>query len=93
VVRVENRGELIKHLASSGIGTGIHYPIPLHLQSAYTALGYKRGDFPIAEMVAAQVLSLPMYPQLQEEQQRRVVRELTRFTSTEVPSLMESKIA
>jgi dTDP-4-amino-4,6-dideoxygalactose transaminase len=93
VVRVENRDELIKHLASAGIGTGIHYPIPLHLQNAYTALGYRRGDFPIAEKVAAEVLSLPMYPHLREDQQSRVVRELTKFVSAEGQSLMEPKIA
>jgi dTDP-4-amino-4,6-dideoxygalactose transaminase len=93
VVRVENRDELMKHLASAGIGTGIHYPIPLHLQNAYTALGYKRGDFPIAEKVAAEALSLPMYPHLRGDQQSRVVRELTKFVSAEVQSLMEPKIA
>jgi dTDP-4-amino-4,6-dideoxygalactose transaminase len=93
VVRVENRDELIKHLASAGIGTGIHYPIPLHLQNAYTALGYRRGDFPIAEKVAAEVLSLPMYPHLREDQQSRVVSELTKFVSAEGQSLMEPKIA
>jgi dTDP-4-amino-4,6-dideoxygalactose transaminase len=93
VVRVENRDELIKHLASAGIGTGIHYPIPLHLQNAYTALGYKRGDIPVAEMVAAEVLSLPMYPHLRGDQQNRVVRELTKFVSAEGQSLMEPKVA
>ena len=93
VVRVENRDEALKHLASVGIGTGIHYPIPLHLQNAYRALGYKRGDFPVAEKVAAKVLSLPMYPHLQEEQQTRVVRELTKFVRAEGQLRMEPKIA
>jgi len=93
VVRVENRDELIKQLASTGIGTGIHYPIPLHLQNAYVGLGYKTGDFPITEKVAAEILSLPMYPHLRGDQQSGVVRELTKSVVTEGPSLMEPKIA
>ncbi len=93
VVRVENRDEVMKHLASIGIGTGIHYPIPLHLQNAYRALGYKRGDFPIGEKVAAEILSLPMYPHLREDQQSRVVRELTKFVSAEGQLRLEPKIA
>ncbi len=92
VVRVENRDELVKHLASADIGTGIHYPIPLHLQNAYAALGHKRGDFPIAEKAAAEVLSLPMYPHLRGDQQNRIVRELAQFLP-EGQSLMERKIA
>jgi dTDP-4-amino-4,6-dideoxygalactose transaminase len=73
VVRVEKRDEFMKQLGSAGIGTGIHYPIPLHLQKAYQALGYQKGDFPIAERVAAEIVSLPMYPQLSIDQQRTVV--------------------
>jgi dTDP-4-amino-4,6-dideoxygalactose transaminase len=92
VVRVENREELIKHLALAGIGTGIHYPIPLHLQNAYTALGYKTGDFPIAEKAAAEVLSLPMYPHLRGDQQNRVIRELAKFAWAEGQSLLEPEI-
>ncbi len=93
VVRVETRDELIKQFASAGIGTGIHYPIPLHLQSAYTALRYKRGDFPIAEKVAEEILSLPMHPHLQGDQQSRVVTELTKLVSAEVQSLSAPEIA
>jgi len=88
VVRVKNREELMKHFSSIGIGTGIHYPIPLHLQNAYTALGHKKGDFPIAEQVAAEVLSLPMYPQLRGDQQVRVVSELRKFLAVEMQSLL-----
>ena len=58
VVRVQDREAVQKHLADAGIGTGIHYPIPLHLQKAYQRLGYKNGDFPITERVAAQIVSL-----------------------------------
>jgi len=88
VVRVKSREGLMKHFSSVGIGTGIHYPIPLHLQSAYAALGHKKGDFPIAEQAAAEVLSLPMYPQLRREQQVRVVSELKKFLAVEMQSLL-----
>ena len=73
VVRVGNRERLQRDLTAEGIGTGIHYPVPLHLVKAYAALGFRPGDFPVAEQAAAQVLSLPMFPELSPEQQRRVV--------------------
>ena len=57
----------------AGIGTGIHYPIPLHLQKAYHALGYREGDFPVTERAAAEILSLPMYPELGRAEQEFVV--------------------
>jgi dTDP-4-amino-4,6-dideoxygalactose transaminase len=72
VVRVADRERLKDFLAKAGIGTGIHYPIPLHLQNAYASFHYKKGDFPITERVAAEILSLPMYPELTEEMQSRV---------------------
>jgi len=93
VVRVEDRDEAIRHLASAGVGTGIHYPIPLHLQKAYANLGYKKGDFPIAEMVASKALSLPLYPHLRRDQQSRVVSELHNFVFIEGRSFAESKSA
>ncbi len=73
VVRVQDREALQSHLAEAGIGTGIHYPIPLHLQMAYQDLGYKPGDFPVTERVAAEIVSLPMFPQLTCNQQDEVV--------------------
>jgi dTDP-4-amino-4,6-dideoxygalactose transaminase len=73
VVRVQNRDELQHDLTQAGIDTGVHYPTPLHLQKAYAWLGYVPGDFPAAERAAAEVLSLPMYPQLTCEQQDRVI--------------------
>jgi dTDP-4-amino-4,6-dideoxygalactose transaminase len=82
VVRVENRSELMKHLGSVGIGTGIHYPIPLHLQKAYVMLGYAKGDFPVTERVAEEIVSLPMFPGLQADQQRRIVSEVMNLVST-----------
>jgi dTDP-4-amino-4,6-dideoxygalactose transaminase len=77
VVRVEKRDLLQKNLAEAGIGTGIHYPIPLHFQPAYRHLGYHRGDFPVAETAASEILSLPMYPQLDLERQRLVAANLS----------------
>jgi dTDP-4-amino-4,6-dideoxygalactose transaminase len=71
-VRVKDRDALQARLADAGIGTGIHYPIPLHLQKAYQHLGYKDGDFPVAERVAREILSFPMFPQLSYQQQDQV---------------------
>jgi len=82
VVRTEDREGLMEHLKNAGVGTGIHYPIPLHLQKAYAALNYRLGDFPITEKVAEQIVSLPMFPQLNAEQQRRVVEEIKHFMAT-----------
>jgi dTDP-4-amino-4,6-dideoxygalactose transaminase len=73
VVRVQDREAFQAHLAEAGIGTGIHYPIPLHLQKAYVNLGYKTGDFPVTERVAREIVSLPMFPQLTQSQQDEVV--------------------
>ena len=84
VVRVQDREALQSHLAEAGIGTGIHYPIPLHLQNAYQHLGYKKGDFPITECVAAEIVSLPMYPQLTDNQQDAVARKVKQFLSMKV---------
>lgn len=72
VIRVEDRDDLIAKLAAENIGTGIHYPIPLHLQKAYGHLGYKEGCFPVSERLAKEIVSLPMYPTLTEAQQSRV---------------------
>jgi dTDP-4-amino-4,6-dideoxygalactose transaminase len=82
VVRVQGRDQLQKYLAEAKIGTGIHYPIPLHLQKAYRGLDFKEGDFPISEKVAREILSLPMYPALQHEQQIRITERVLHFVST-----------
>lgn len=79
VVRVDDREQFQAHLSAVGIGTGIHYPIPLHLQKAYAYLGYKVGDFPVAEHLAKSVVSLPMSPTLTEVQQLHVVRSAIEF--------------
>ncbi len=81
VVRTGERDELQKHLTECGIGTGIHYPIPVHLQKPYRAMGFNEGDFPATEKAAAEILSLPMYPGLSAAQQDRVVSEIARFES------------
>lgn len=81
VVRTASRAGLANHLKEVGIGTGIHYPIPLHLQKAYASLNYKAGDFPVAEEVASEIISLPMFPQLTALQQSRVAEEITRYIS------------
>ncbi|HUQ31829.1 MAG TPA: DegT/DnrJ/EryC1/StrS family aminotransferase [Pyrinomonadaceae bacterium] len=72
VVQAEARDGLQRTLSASGVQTGIHYPIPIHLQPAYSFLGHKRGDFPEAERQAGRVLSLPMFPELTDEELVRV---------------------
>lgn len=79
VVRHPQRDELKKHLDSNGIGCALHYPLPLHLQKCYASLGYGLGDFPIAEKAARECLSLPIYPELTDEQIRRVVTTIKNF--------------
>ena len=81
VIRTDDREGLMDHLKKAGIGTGIHYPIPLHLQKAYATMQYSVGDFPVTEKAAAEIVSLPMFPQLKAEQQARVVEEIVAFTS------------
>ena len=79
VVQTEARDALQKHLAAAGVQTGIHYPVPIHLQPAYAALGHRAGDFPMAERQAARVLSLPMFAELTGEQIERVVGAVRAF--------------
>jgi dTDP-4-amino-4,6-dideoxygalactose transaminase len=86
VIRTEERQGMMVHLKNAGIDTGIHYPIPLHLQKAYHSLGYLFGDFPVCERVAAQIVSLPMFPQLTSQQQTRIVEESLRFLAVPVLS-------
>ena len=80
VVRAENREAFMAHMKEAGIGTAIHYPIPLHLQKAYASVKYREGDFPVAEKLSAEIVSLPMFPQLTSEQMTRVVEEIQGFT-------------
>ncbi len=79
-VRVKNRKEVMEKLAEKGIRTLIHYPIPIHLQEVYKDLGYRKGDFPVSERCCEEILSLPMYPELSEEEIRYVVEEMSKVT-------------
>lgn len=79
VVRSSRRDELQKHLNENGIGTLIHYPIPPHLQEAYKSLGYQKGDFPIAEIIAETCLSLPLWPGMTEEMIQYISGQISDF--------------
>ena len=79
VIRSKKRDELQEYLKSKGIGTLIHYPLPIHLQEAYKHLGYKKGDFPIAEKIANEVLSLPMWLDLSEEFIKYIINSIKEF--------------
>lgn len=78
-LRAERREALRAHLAEAGVGCGVYYPLPLHLQQCFAAFGYRAGDLPQAEAASAEALSLPMYPELPEEQRARVIDAVTRF--------------
>jgi dTDP-4-amino-4,6-dideoxygalactose transaminase len=79
VIRTHDRDGLISYLKSVDIGTGIHYPIPLHLQKAYASLNYVPGDFPATERAASEIVSLPMFPHLTVKQQTKVAEEVRKF--------------
>jgi dTDP-4-amino-4,6-dideoxygalactose transaminase len=93
VVRTEDRDGMMNHLKKAGIGTGIHYPIPLHRQKAYASLQYRLRDFPVAEKAAAEIVSLPMFPHLTAAQQARVVDEIFNFTSSSTRKPAEAEVA
>ncbi len=80
-LRVQSRDRLQKHLTDNGIPTAIHYPMPLHLQEAFSYLGYKQGDFPESEKASSDVISLPIYPELIDEQRSAVVAAIKSFNS------------
>jgi dTDP-4-amino-4,6-dideoxygalactose transaminase len=79
VIRTNDREGMMSHLNKAGIGTGIHYPIPLHMQKAYASLNYRLGDFPVSSRIAREIVSLPMFPQLTAAQQARVAEEVLAF--------------
>ncbi len=75
-IRVKNREKIIKHLNKKGIPTAVHYPTPLHLQECFRYLGYKEGDFEVAEQISKEIMSLPMSPFLSKNDQDSIVKEL-----------------
>jgi dTDP-4-amino-4,6-dideoxygalactose transaminase len=81
VIRIRERDGLRDFLSERGCATGLHYPVPLHQQKAYVHLGYKKGDFPVAEKVATEILSLPMFPELTRSQLERVAEGVIEFVS------------
>jgi len=93
VIRTELRDAMAADLKGKGIGTGIHYPVPLQHQKAYAWLQYQAGDFPVCDEVSNKILSLPMYPQLTSEQQARVVREVLHFAQIQVFQPVASEFA
>ena len=78
-LRVPQRDRLREHLSGHGIGSEVYYPVPLHLQRCFTALGYQPGDFPEAERAAAEVLALPIYPELAPDQIDYVAEKVAEF--------------
>jgi dTDP-4-amino-4,6-dideoxygalactose transaminase len=84
VIRAKQRDELAEYLGKNQIHTGIHYPIPCHLQKAYSFLAYSKGDFPVAEKCADEVLSLPMYPELEREEIVYVCDTIRNFYKDEI---------
>jgi len=81
VIRIPFRDRLKEYLANAGIGTGLHYPLPLHLQKAYRSFGLSEGSFPVTEKAAKEILSLPMYPELTEEQIKSVAAHIREFVT------------
>jgi dTDP-4-amino-4,6-dideoxygalactose transaminase len=79
VIRAPRRDQLRQHLTEQHIGSEIYYPVPLHLQTSLSNLGYKTGDFPLSEAAASEVLALPIYPELREDEQDSVVEAITSF--------------
>jgi dTDP-4-amino-4,6-dideoxygalactose transaminase len=84
-IRTRERDAMAEHLKSEGIHTGLHYPLPAHLQKCYREWGYGAGSFPVTERVASEILSLPMFPGLTEDQQRRVADAIKKVSSTYHP--------
>ena len=86
VVRVRDREALMQQLSDAGIASGLHYPIPIHLLPAYAELGYKQGDFPVTEVYAGEILSLPIFPELTDEQIGDVAQVVREWMGVQVPA-------
>jgi dTDP-4-amino-4,6-dideoxygalactose transaminase len=84
VIKTPLRDQLMEYMKERGISCGIHYPIPLHLQLAYSHLSYKEGDYPIAEKLSKEILSIPVYPELTDEQLNYIVNSINQFFKIKV---------
>ena len=93
VVRVHNREALMEHLKERGIASGLHYPIPIHLQPAYSELGYKQGDFPITEAYAETILSLPIFPELDDDKVAYVVDAIRDYFQAHPDEMLAQAVA
>ena len=78
-IQTERRNELSRHLNEKGVGNGVYYPLPLHLQPCYRSLGYRKGDFPMSERVSSRILSLPMYAELTPRQKKETIAAVRSF--------------
>jgi len=85
-IRVENRDDLQAYLKDKGIASTVYYPLPLHLQKVFSDLGYKEGDFPNSERASKTVLSLPMFPELKDDQVDYVVDAISAFSGFQIQS-------
>jgi dTDP-4-amino-4,6-dideoxygalactose transaminase len=83
LIRARRRDELIAHLTAHGIGTEVYYPRPIHLQPCFSGLGYRAGDFPVAELACQETVALPLYPDLSFDQAEAVCRAIETFYSKE----------
>jgi dTDP-4-amino-4,6-dideoxygalactose transaminase len=79
VIRVQQRDAMIAYLKQQGIQCGIHYPVPLHLQPAYASYGFRKGQFPVSEQLASEIVSIPMYPELTVKQRQYVIDHIKKF--------------
>ena len=93
VIRTRRRDELNRYLNEQGIGSIIHYPLPNHLLECFQEFGYRTGDLPVTEKVSKEVLSLPLYPEMRDEQIREVVQTIRTFFESKKPALKKSKSA
>ena len=90
VIRIPDREGLWAHLQKRDIGAGAHYPVPLHLQPAYAHLGYKEGDFPVAELLSERVLQLPVYPGLKKKELEEIAISVHEFLAMNADGGMEA---
>ncbi|MBI4217920.1 MAG: DegT/DnrJ/EryC1/StrS family aminotransferase, partial [Elusimicrobia bacterium] len=86
-VRVPRRDDLAAFLKEKGVATGVHYPIPLHLQKAFEYLGYKKGDFPVAEKISEEILSLPIFPELKDTEIKKIAGLIGQFYKNNDPRI------